>query len=123
MRRIAVTVMCVIPLVAACQKREPVQVVSSPYASGQRHSEPVVFNGKPYTVSMTFQAASNAYDVVVAGKSGRPLGGEAGDRKIVEQIGTSTVRHYACAGRTRGNVVPGTSQHTGKAWQMRVKCG
>ena len=123
MRRIAVAAICVMPVLVACEKREPVQVVSSLYASGTAHSEPVVYNGKPYNVSMTFQAANNAYDVVVAGKGGRPLGREAGDRKIVEQVGSSTVRHYACSGRTKGNIVPGTSRHTGKTWLMRVKCG
>ena len=122
MRKSVLAAVALAVTLAACEKKSTVNVVSSPYPSGQKQSQPVIYNGKPYTVGFTYRGGQDVYDVSVAGKGGRPLGGKAGDRKIVEQIGTSTVRHFACRSGEKGRVVPGSSQHTGKAWKMHVKC-
>ncbi len=123
MRLVAMMLMVgAVAVLAACQTRSNVRVVSSPYSSGKTHTEPVVFNGKPYTVGLTYRAQRDAYDVTVSGQNGRALGGTDGDRKIVEQIGSSTVRHYACPSSKKGRIVPGSSRHTGKNWLMQAKC-
>ncbi len=109
-------------LLAACEKKAEVQTVSSLYRSGETQSQPVIYNGKPYTVGFTYRSAGDHYDVTVAGKGGRALGGKDGDRKIVEQIGSSTVRHYACRDSQKGRILPGSSRHTGKKWHMQAKC-
>ncbi len=122
MRPIA-AMMIVVAVLVGCTKTNNVRVVSSPYSSGKTHTEPVVFNGKPYDVGLTYRATQDAYDVTVAGQGGRALGGDEGDRKIVEQIGSSTVRHFACSGSTKSRIVPGTARHSGDKWQMQAKCG
>lgn len=122
MRLVVVTAFLMVALTAGCGKRSDVRVVSSPYSSGKSHTEPVVYNGKPYNVAFTYRASGDVYDVTVSGKGGRPLGGKAGDRKIVEQIATSTVRHYACSGSKKGRVVPGTPRHNGNKWSLQARC-
>ena len=54
-------------ILAACaSQKNAVMVVSLPYPSGQRHTEPVFYNGQ-YEVSFTFNAIANAYDMMVSG--------------------------------------------------------
>ena len=122
MRSIVISVAIALALAGGCGKQSDVRVVSSPYSSGETHTEPVVFNGRPYTVAFAFKASDDAYDVTVAGKNGRPLGGQEGDRKIVEQIASSTVRHFACPDSKKGRIVPGSTKHVGDKWQMRARC-
>ena len=94
-------------MLAACaSQKNAVMVVSSPYQSGQRHTEPVFYNGKHYEVSFTFNAVANVYDMTVSGGGGRPLGGTAGDRKTIESIAASAVRHFACPERQKGSCRP-----------------
>lgn len=107
----------------ACAPKNQINVVSSPYADGVTHTEPVFYNGKHYDVSFRFNAHANAYEVTVAGKGGRPLAAGDGDRVIVEAIGTSTVRHFACATGHKSAVVPGTTRHAAGRWDMRTRCG
>jgi hypothetical protein len=108
-------------VLSGCEKPSGVTVVSSPYADGVEHVEPVVYNGKRYDVSFRFQAAGNIYEVTVAGK-GRKLGATPGDQQIVEQVAISAVRHFACPTGQRGQVVSGSTQHGGSAWGMQVRC-
>lgn len=108
-------------VLSGCEKPSGVTVVSSPYADGVEHIEPVVYNGKRYDVSFRFQAAGNIYEVTVAGK-GRKLGATPGDQQIVEQVAISAVRHFACPTGQRGQVVSGSTQHGGSAWGMQVRC-
>jgi hypothetical protein len=105
----------------ACQEKPAVPVVASPYADGAQHTEPVVYNGRPYEVSFRFDAAAKHYEVTVAGK-GRKIGATAGDRQIVEQIAASTVRHFACPTGQRGEIVPGSVRHAGDGWAMQARC-
>lgn len=109
-------------LIFGCQSNKNVNFVSSPYSSGKTHSEPVFFNGKHYRVSFRFDAPQNAYATKVAGKGGRPLGGRDGDRKVIQEIGTSSVRHFGCARGQKGVVLPGTLKHHGTYWTMRIRC-
>ena len=121
-RQRVILVALILAAAVGCEKRQDVNIVSSPYATGKTHTEPVVFNGKWYDVAFTFKASANLYDVDVSGKGGRPLGGGDGDRKIVEQIGTSTVRHFACRDSQKARLVPGSSRHAGTRWQMQARC-
>ncbi|MGE0210496.1 MAG: hypothetical protein AB7S41_02275 [Parvibaculaceae bacterium] len=105
---------------AACDK-PAARIVSQPQQPDVSHSEPVYYNGKHYMVDFAFSRPQNAYQVKVSGK-GRSLGGEEGDRKIIEQIAISAVRHFACPDRAKGQVVPGTTRHTGSAWQLQARC-
>lgn len=106
---------------SACEQPKPEgMAVASPYADGQEHIEPIVYNGKRYQVSLRFRAAGDLYDVTVAG-NGRRLGGSPGDRQIVEQVAMSAVRHFGCPAGQRGQVV-GTARHGGSAWDMQVRC-
>ena len=108
--------------VSGCeQPGEAAAVVSSPYADGAEHVEPIVYNGKRYDVSLRFLAPANVYDVTVAG-TGRKLGGTPGDRQIVEQVAMSAVRHFGCPTGQRGQVVEGSARHGGSAWGMQVRC-
>lgn len=108
-------------LMAGCVPTSGVTVVSSPYADGQRHTEPVIYNGRRYDVSFEFDAAGAIYVVNVAGK-GRALGATDGDRAIVEQVASSAVRHFGCPTGQRGQIVPGSPRHGGTAWDMQVRC-
>ena len=123
MRWAGITLMLAAVVVSGCEKQNNVQTVSSLYKNGETQTQPVIYNGKPYTVGFTYRSAQNLYDVTVAGKGGRPLGGKDGDRKIVEQIGSSTVRHYACRDSQKGRILPGSAKHAGKKWQMQARCG
>jgi hypothetical protein len=111
-------------MLAACaSQKNSVMVVTSPYPSGQRHTEPVFYNGQQYEVSFTFNAIANVYDVTVSGNGGRPLGGTPGDRKVVEAITASAVRHFACPERQKGHIVANSTRHTGVAWELQARCG
>jgi len=123
MRLAGLTLMLVALTVTGCGKQNNVQTVSSLYRNGDTQTQPVIYNGKPYSVGFTYRSAQNLYDVTVSGKGGRALGSGGGDRKIVEQIGSSTVRHYACRDRQKGKILPGSARHTGKGWQMQAQCG
>lgn len=108
---------------AGCDSPRPeARIISAPPGDEKvSHSEPVFYNGKHYKVDFKYSRDLNAYAVKVTGK-GRSLGSTEGDRKIVEQIALSTVRHFACPSRFKGQVVPGTSKHTGSAWEMQARC-
>jgi hypothetical protein len=108
-------------VLSGCEQPKGVVIVSSPYADGAEHVEPIVYNGKRYDVSFRFQATGNVYDVRVEGR-GRKLHSTAGDQKIVEQVGLSAVRHFACPTGQRGHVVSGSPQHGDDAWKMRIRC-
>jgi hypothetical protein len=106
---------------SGCEQPRGAVIVSSPYADGAEYTEPVVYNGKRYDVSLRYQAAGNLYDVTVAG-NGRKLGGTPGDQQIVEQVAISAVRHFGCPTGQRGHVVSGSARHGGSAWGMQVRC-
>lgn len=108
-------------LLAGCQQPGGVGLASSPYADGERHTEPVVYNDRHYDVSFRFDAAGNLYEVNVAGK-GRALGATQGDQAIVEQVASSAVRHFGCPTGQRGHIVEGSARHGGRAWDMQVRC-
>jgi hypothetical protein len=124
MKRVIFIAVCAALASGGCQHevQKPVNVVSSPYKSGVKHSEPVFFNGKHYKVSFTYSAARNNYDVTVAGRGGRQLGGQPGDQKIVEQIGSSAVRHFACASGQKAQILPGSQAHAKGSWNMQARC-
>jgi len=110
-------------LAACASQKNGVTVVSSPYQSGQRQTEPVFYNGQQYEVSFTFNAIANVYDMTVSGSGGRPLGGTPGDRKVVEAIAASAVRHFACPDRQQGHIVANSTRHNGSAWELQARCG
>ncbi len=89
--------------------------------SGTR-TEPVNYNGRMYRVTFRQKSGPGHYEVVVAAP-GRKLGGTDGDRKIVEQIAASTVRHFNCRDGHRARIVPGTQRHENGRWVMQAKCG
>jgi len=89
--------------------------------SGTR-TEPVNYNGRMYRVSFRQKSGPGHYEVVIAAP-GRKLGGTDGDRRIVEQIAASTVRHFNCRDGHRARIVPGTQKHEKGRWIMQAKCG
>ena len=107
----------------ACAGKGNVNVISSSYADGATHTEPVFYNDKHYAVTFRYIAASNAYDVTVAGKDGRGLASKDGDQAIVESIAASTVRHFACASGQKSAIVAGTARHGEGRWAMQARCG
>jgi hypothetical protein len=107
--------------VSGCDKPSEPTIVASPYADGEELREPIIYNGKRYEVSFRFRAAGNLYDVEVTAK-GRKLGGTDGDRRIVEQVAMSAVRHFACPTGQRSQVVSGSARHGASAWGMQVRC-
>ncbi len=108
---------------SACARADNgVRVTSSPQVARASRSEPVNYNGRVYQVSLRFAPEKNAHRVTVAAP-GRALGGTAGDRMIVEQVAKSTVRHFACPGRQKGRIIPGTQRHAHGKWHMLVRCG
>ena len=56
----------------------------------------------------------------VSGSASRPLGGTAGDRKTIESIAASAVRHFACPERRRAHRGRSTRRHDGTAWQLQA---
>ena len=89
--------------------------------SGKR-TEPVNYNGRMYRVTFRQKSGPGHYEVTVAAP-GRKLGGTDGDRRIVEQIAASTVRHFNCRDGHRAHIVPGTQKHEKGRWIMQAKCG
>ena len=83
--------------------------------------EPVNFNGRMYRVAM--RPLDGGHFRVTVSAPGRRLGGRAGDRKVVEQIARSTVRHFNCPDGHKGHIVPGSQRHTGGKWVMNARCG
>lgn len=112
----------VLVAITACASRGHVTVVQSAYADGVMHTEPVFYNDKHYDVSFRYNAGLDAYDVTVAGRKGRRLGGKAGDQAIVEQIAASALTHFACANNQRSSIVAGTSTHANGRWTMQTRC-
>jgi len=108
-------------MIGACSQNKA-RVVTSPYNDGVSHSEPVFYNGKHYKLRFKFQAHRNTYDVNIIGKNSRKLGSKPGDQKIVSEVVSSAVRHFACARGQKAFVVPGTAQHNGGAWDMQAQC-
>ncbi len=107
---------------AACSSpQNRVRVVSTPYADGRTHSEPVNYNGRNYRVSFSYRPAINGYHVVISAP-GRAIGGTAGDRAIIEQIAKSTVRHFGCPDSQKGHIVPGSQRHANGRWTMQARC-
>lgn len=113
---------CVLAAITACASRGHVTVVNSTYPDGVMHTEPVFYNDKHYNVSFSYNAGLNAYDVTVAGRSGRRLGDKAGDQAIVEQIAASALTHFACPTGQKSAIVPGTSRHVDGHWAMQTRC-
>ncbi len=107
--------------VGACAQNRA-RVVSSPYSNGVQHSEPIFYNGKNYKMDFRFQAARNAYDVKTSGKGGRPLGSKPGDQKIVSNVVSSAIRHFACARGQKATIIPGTAKSVNGAWRMQARC-
>ena len=107
-------------LFAGCAGKQA-RVVSSPYANGVAHTEPVNYNGKSYAVRFRFNATLNVYDVTVRGK-GRVLGSKPGDQAVVEQVAKSAIRHFACPNGQKGYTVPGTARHAAGSWHMQTRC-
>jgi len=120
MRNAGLVVVMAMVLGACAQNRA--RVVSSPYASGVQYSEPVFYNGKNYKMDFRYQAARNAYDVKVSGKGGRRLGSKPGDQKIVSDMVSSAIRHFACANGQKATVLPGTARSQNGAWAMQARC-
>jgi len=109
-------------MLAACAGKSQVTVMSSEYADGISHTEPVFYNDKHYDVTFRYNAAIDAYDVTVAGKNGRRLGSKDGDQAIIENIAASAVGHFACASGQRSAIVPGATRHNAGSWDTQAKC-
>ncbi len=122
MMRYAVLMALIAVMTGACAQNKP-RVVSSPYADGVNHSEPVFYNGKHYKLRFKYRAHRDAYAVNIIGKGGRKLGNKPGDQKIVSDVVSSAIRHFACARGQKAVVLPGTTQHAGGSWNMQARCG
>jgi hypothetical protein len=113
-------------VVSCTSTRQPATVTASTpsiHQAGKRMSEPVFYNGKHYDVSFTFNSALNAYDMTVAGDGGRKIGSTPGDQKIVEQIASSTVRHFACPTGQKGYILAGSSRYRDNGtWALQAAC-
>ena len=109
-------------VLVACAGKSQVTVISSEYANGTAHTEPVFYNDKHYDVTFRYNAGIDVYDVTVAGKGGRRLGDKDGDQAIIENIAASAVTHFACASGQRSAIVPGATHHNAGSWDTRVKC-
>ncbi|HFC04312.1 MAG TPA: hypothetical protein ENJ55_01285 [Rhizobiales bacterium] len=121
MMQSAVLITMISLTLAACTQNRA-RVVSSPYSNGVLHSEPVFYNGKNYKMDFRFQASQNAYDVKVSGKGGRRIGGKPGDGKIVSNMVSSAIRHFACARGQKAVVLPGTARNQNGTWRMQARC-
>ena len=115
-------VIAVLAMMTGACTQNKARVVSSPYRDGTNHSEPVFYNGKHYKLRFKYVAHRDIYDVNVVGKGGRKLGGKPGDEKIVSDMVSSAIRHFACARGKKAFVVPGTPQHNNGAWNMQARC-
>ena len=109
-------------VLVACASKSQVTIISSEYANGISHTEPVFYNDKHYDVTFRYDAGINAYDVTVAGKNGRRLGSKDGDQAVIENIAASAVTHFACASGQRSAIVPGATRHNAGRWDTRAKC-
>ena len=109
-------------LAAGCSSgQNGVRVASTPYADGRGHTEPVNYNGRNYRVSFRYRPAISGYLVEVSAP-GRALGATPGDRAIVEQVASSTVRHFGCPGSQKGRIIPGSQKHVKGKWVMQARC-
>jgi hypothetical protein len=105
----------------SCGQSKP-RVVSSPYADGRGRAEPVFYNGKRYKLGFTYRASRNVYDLRVSGNGGRKLGSTPGDEKIVHNMASSALAHFACARGQKAVITPGTSRHANGMWHMQARC-
>ena len=108
-------------LLAGCSGQKAT-VTRNPYLDGAAHKEPVFYNGKHYDMRFRYLAASNSYDINIAGRGGRKLGNKPGDAKIVREVVVSALRHFACARGQKGHVVPGSIRHESGSWRMQARC-
>ena len=118
-----ISFVAVIAAMAGACTQNKARVVSSPYGDGRHHSEPVFYNGKHYVLRFKYVPHKDLYDVNIAGKGGRSLGSKPGDQKIVSDVVSSAVRHFACARGKKAYVVPGTVHHSKGSWEMQARCG
>jgi len=119
--RYVMLVAVIATILGACSQNKA-RVVSSPYSNGVSHTEPVFYNGKHYKMRFKYQAHRNAYDVNVIGKGDRKLGDKPGDQKIVGDMVSSAIRHFACANGQKASIVPGTALNQGGSWNMQARC-
>ncbi|HHN66443.1 MAG TPA: hypothetical protein ENK15_00180 [Thermopetrobacter sp.] len=109
-------------IVAACAQgggpEKAPRLEAGPVKAAAARREPVIYNGRRYVV--TFRKAGEGWLTTVAAP-GRALGGTEGDRRIVEQIARSTVRHYTCRDGQKGRV-RGPARHHDGVWRMTIRC-
>ncbi len=120
----AMAVMAVLAMLGGCADAGKQKIETSPggaAVSGSR-TEPVNYNGRMYRVTFRQKSGPGHYEVTVAAP-GRKLGGTDGDRRIVEQIAVSTVRHFNCRDGHHARIVPGSQKHEKGRWIMQAKCG
>jgi len=120
---VLIAMIAVLAMMTGACTQNKARVVSSPYRDGTHHSEPVFYNGKHYKLKFKYLAHQDLYDVNIIGKGGRYLGAKAGDEKIVSNVVSSAIRHFACARGKKAHIVPGTVRHSKGAWMMQARCG
>ena len=123
MRR-QIPALAILVTLAACSSapQEPVRVISTPYADGKSHTEPVNYNGRNYRVTFHYSPAISGYQVRVAAP-GRKIGSTAGDKAIIEQLAKSTVAHFGCPSSQKGHIIPGSPRNENGVWHLQARCG
>ena len=104
-----------------CAQKSAVKVLSSPYADGIEHAEPVFFTGKHYLLKFTYNSSRSSYAVRLSGTD-TTLAGTEGDRELVSQIVSASLSHFACPTKWRAVVDAASMRHGNAVWSMDARC-
>ena len=131
--RLAVGAMLAAGLLAGCaeQGRQGMEPRNVPLPKARRsvakgadteqwRTEPVIFNGRRYTVS--FRKTGRNTRLAKVRAPGRRLGTSRGDGRIVAEVAASTVHHFTCRDSQRAGVLPGSLRPAHGAWLMTITC-
>jgi hypothetical protein len=106
---------------AGCGQKSAVTVLSSPYADGIEHAEPVFFTGKHYLLKFKYDSSRSSYAVRLSGTD-TTLAATDGDRRLVTQIVSASLSHFACPTKWRAVVDAASMQHGDAVWSMDARC-
>lgn len=89
---------------------------------GVAHTEPVQFNGQRYQVTFKYQDSFNGYDVTIR-RPQEPLANSQTDQAASVEVGTSALRHFACANGQVAKLMPDSAVFSdARTWALKANC-
>jgi len=107
---------CAAATLAGCKTSNDIKITNETAAQEQRksRSEPIFYNGKTYHLDFSFNSGSNVFDMRVSGMGPK-------QQKDAVQLGTSSLRYFACTDRQSSQAV-GEARYVSNVWVFPARC-